>query len=55
MGTPAEFAAMLDLFSRHELRPLIARRFPLAEASAALELMESGAAMGKIVLEIATL
>lgn len=52
MGTPAEFAAMLDLFSRHELRPLIARRFPLAEAPAALELMESGAAMGKIVLEI---
>lgn len=53
MGSPAEFKAMLELFARHELRPLIAARYPLAEAARALSLMESGGAMGKIVLDVA--
>ncbi|MGW0579493.1 zinc-binding dehydrogenase [Streptomyces sp. NPDC002920] len=52
MGSPMEFAKMLDFFSRHQLRPLVTRQFPLEDARAGLELMESGASMGKIVLDI---
>lgn len=53
MGSPQEFAEMLEFFGTHELRPLVARRFPLEDAVAALELMDSGQAMGKIVLAVA--
>ena len=35
-----------------ELRPIMDRRFPLAEAAAAHTLMEAGSHIGKIVLEI---
>jgi NADPH2:quinone reductase len=35
-----------------KLRPVMARSFPLADAASAHALMESGAFIGKIVLEI---
>jgi NADPH2:quinone reductase len=38
------------LFASHGLKPVIHARFPLAEAAAAHQLMESGAHIGKIVL-----
>jgi NADPH2:quinone reductase len=41
------------LFARHELRPVIHRVFPLADAAAAHALMESSAHIGKIMLAIA--
>ncbi len=53
MGSPADFAGMLRLVDEHEIRPLVAARYPLSEARAALELMESGTPMGKIVLDVA--
>jgi NADPH:quinone reductase len=39
------------LFATKRLKPLIHARFPLADAAAAHKLMESGAHIGKIVLD----
>jgi zinc-binding alcohol dehydrogenase/oxidoreductase len=52
MGTNEEFGAMLDLFAEHGLRPTINETFPLQEAAAAMEHMEEGTGIGKIVLDI---
>ncbi len=52
MGTPEEFGAMLELYQEHGLRPAINEIFPLEEATAAMEHMEEGAGIGKIVLDI---
>ena len=52
MGTPEEFGAMLDLFADHGLRPLINETFPLEETTAAMEHMQEGAGIGKIVLDV---
>ncbi len=49
----AEFAERaLPRFSRGELQPVLARTFPLAEASAAHALLARNAVVGKIVLEL---
>ncbi|HEX4590666.1 MAG TPA: zinc-binding dehydrogenase, partial [Gemmataceae bacterium] len=52
MGTPKEFAAMLDLFANGSLRPMVDTMFPLADAAAAHRRMEDAAQFGKIVLRI---
>ncbi len=52
MGTAEEFGAMLDLYQEHGLRPVINERFPLEETTAAMQHMEEGAGIGKIVLDI---
>jgi NADPH:quinone reductase-like Zn-dependent oxidoreductase len=52
MGTPEEFSSMLRFYEEHGLRPVVNERFPLEEAAAALERMEEGAGMGKILLDI---
>ena len=52
MGTNEEFGAMLDLFAEHGLRPTINETFPLQETAAAMEYMEEGSGIGKIVLDI---
>lgn len=44
-------AALLDLFSRGAVRPLIDRRLPLAQAAQAHALLESGRVLGRLVLE----
>ena len=43
-------AALLDLLQQHKIKPVIARRFPLAEARDAQELLGKGGVTGKIVL-----
>jgi NADPH2:quinone reductase len=45
-----DLIALLDLLRRKELKPLIAARFPLAEARQAQELLGKGGVTGKIVL-----
>ena len=45
-----DLIALLDLHKRQEIKPLVARRFPLAEARQAHELLEKGGVIGKIVL-----
>jgi zinc-binding alcohol dehydrogenase/oxidoreductase len=52
MGTPKEFAAMLELFTGKSLRPMVDVVFPLADAAAAHRRMEEAAQFGKIVLRI---
>jgi NADPH:quinone reductase-like Zn-dependent oxidoreductase len=45
-----DLIALLDLLQQHKIKPLVARRFPLAEARHAQELLGSGGVTGKIVL-----
>jgi zinc-binding alcohol dehydrogenase/oxidoreductase len=52
MGTNEEFGAMLDLWAELALHPTINETFPLGETAAAMERMEEGVGMGKIVLGI---
>jgi len=40
----------LTFFNRKRIRPLIAQRFPLAEARQAHDLLGKGGVIGKIVL-----
>jgi NADPH:quinone reductase-like Zn-dependent oxidoreductase len=42
--------ALLDLLQQQKIKPLIAQRFPLAEAKQAHELLGKGGVIGKIVL-----
>jgi NADPH:quinone reductase-like Zn-dependent oxidoreductase len=52
MGTPREFAAMLELYATSGIRPIVDQSFPLAEAAAAHRRMEEAGQFGKIVLAI---
>jgi NADPH2:quinone reductase len=45
-----DLTALLELLRQHKLKPLVAQRFPLAEARRAHELLASGGVTGKIVL-----
>jgi NADPH2:quinone reductase len=51
---PAQFrqdlSTLLGLLQQQKIEPLIARRFPLAEARQAQELLEKGGVIGKVVL-----
>jgi zinc-binding alcohol dehydrogenase/oxidoreductase len=52
MGTPAEFAAMLALYSSAGPRPVVDKVFPLDDAAGAHRRMEEAGQFGKIVLAI---
>jgi NADPH2:quinone reductase len=41
---------LLDLLQQHKIKPLVAHRFPLAEARQAHELLGKGGVIGKLVL-----
>jgi NADPH:quinone reductase len=45
-----DLTALLDLLKKDQIKPLIARRFPLAEARQAQELLGKGGVTGKVVL-----
>ena len=45
-----DLIALLDLLQHKKIKPLIAKRFPLAEARQAHELLAKGGVIGKIVL-----
>ncbi len=45
-----DLTALLDLLREQKVKPLVAQRFPLAEARAAQELLGKGGVTGKIVL-----
>jgi len=53
---PARFrqdlTTLLDLLHEQKIKPLVARRFPLAEARQAQELLAQGGVTGKIVLDL---
>lgn len=50
MGNAAEYAAVVDLLRKGELRPLVDRTYPLVEAREALARLERGHQIGKLVL-----
>jgi zinc-binding alcohol dehydrogenase/oxidoreductase len=51
LGSPADFAGLVDLIERHRVPPPpISRVFPLSDIVAAHEYLESGAGFGKVVL-----
>jgi NADPH:quinone reductase-like Zn-dependent oxidoreductase len=52
MGTRRDFADVMTLVFAGKLEPVIDRIFPMSEARAAEERLESGEQMGKIVLKI---
>jgi NADPH:quinone reductase-like Zn-dependent oxidoreductase len=52
MGTKADFEGVYELVAAGRARPVVDSVFPLAEARAAHERMESGEQFGKIVLSI---
>lgn len=52
MGSPSDFAAMLEFVNAQKLRPIIDRVFPLTEGNEALNLMQSSPQFGKYVLAI---
>jgi zinc-binding alcohol dehydrogenase/oxidoreductase len=52
MGTREDFAGAYDLVARGTAKPIVDRVFPLSEAAAAHEYLESGRQFGKVVLEI---
>ena len=53
VGNSAEFADMLDFVSRHQLVPLVEKRFALADAVEALGYLENGHQLGKVVIDVA--
>jgi NADPH:quinone reductase-like Zn-dependent oxidoreductase len=52
MGTTADFEAVYELVKSGRARPVVDSVFPLAEARAAHERLESGEQLGKVVLRI---
>lgn len=52
MGTRADFAGVYDLVARGNAKPIVDQVFPLKEAAAAHEHLESGKQFGKVVLKI---
>ena len=45
-------APLLELFRQINVSPLVAEKFPLAEARKAHEVLAGGGVIGKIVLEV---
>src|SRR2546430_1224725 len=52
MGNDAEYRDVVRLLGTGELRPVVDRVFPFAEARAAFERLERGEQLGKIAIEI---
>jgi NADPH:quinone reductase-like Zn-dependent oxidoreductase len=52
MGTREDFAAVYELVASGRVRPVVDRAFPLEEAAAAHEYLESGRQFGKVVLTV---
>jgi NADPH:quinone reductase-like Zn-dependent oxidoreductase len=52
MGTKADFEGVYELVASGRAKPVVDSVFPLAEARAAHERMESGEQFGKIILSI---
>ena len=52
MGSPEDFAAMLDMVGRHEISPVVDEVFALSEGNKALEKMNVSSQFGKLVLRV---
>jgi NADPH:quinone reductase-like Zn-dependent oxidoreductase len=52
VGSRADYLRMSEFMTKHQMRPVIERVFPLDQFEEALKLMESGNFVGKIVLKL---
>jgi zinc-binding alcohol dehydrogenase/oxidoreductase len=52
MGSPDDFAAMLDMINTHKIRPVIDEVFDLSDGNKAFEKMNLSAQFGKLVLRV---
>ncbi|RXK81900.1 zinc-binding dehydrogenase [Filimonas effusa] len=52
MGTPEEFEAMLQLFDRYHIHPVIDKVYSMEEADTAIHKMENASQFGKIIMRI---
>jgi D-arabinose 1-dehydrogenase-like Zn-dependent alcohol dehydrogenase len=52
MGSPSDFAAMLDFVNAHKIRPVVDSVFALDEINAAIERIGSSEQFGKVVVRI---
>lgn len=52
LGSPDDFARMLEFFTAHQLHPVVDRVYPLDEIAAAHAYLESGGQFGKVVIDI---
>ena len=52
MGSPGDFAAMLDFVSKHSIKPVIDRVYELSEIETARQRMDDALQFGKIVLRV---
>jgi NADPH:quinone reductase-like Zn-dependent oxidoreductase len=52
MGSKSDLFRIIPLVQEGRLQPVVDRSFPLAEAAAAHERLESRAAFGKVVLTV---
>ena len=50
MGSPEDWAAMVDFVTQHQLKPIVSEVFPVERAGEAFALMERGGQFGKIVV-----
>ena len=50
VGSRADFEAMLEFMAEHEIHPLIDRTFTFEQANEAMDFMDNGSYMGKIVI-----
>jgi zinc-binding alcohol dehydrogenase/oxidoreductase len=52
MGSPDDFAVMLDMVNKHEIRPVVDDLFALSEGNKAFEKMNVSSQFGKLVLRV---
>ena len=52
VGSPTDFAAMVAFVAEHGITPVIDRTFPFAEATAALQYLQTSHAFGKVVIDL---
>jgi zinc-binding alcohol dehydrogenase/oxidoreductase len=52
MGSPADFAAMVDMVEAQQIRPVVDRVFAAEEGAAAFSRMDEGGQFGKIVVRM---
>ncbi len=52
MGSPEDFASMLQLVNQHKIRPIISHTFSFPEANEAMSLLSKGEQFGKVCIEM---
>ncbi len=52
MGSPTEFARLIDWVNQHQIVPRVDSVFPLAQGAQAFDYLQTGSQFGKVVLDI---